>query len=78
MSKVAVAVVSVLVLARLCPALPRPGGAAGDAAKVFTGEVMDDMCAKSHRDAKDDEEYGQRRQDLHGGVCEVGREVRSL
>ena len=47
MSKVAVAVVSVLVLARLCPALPRPGGAAGDATKVFTGEVMDDMCAKS-------------------------------
>ena len=47
MSKVAVAIVSVLVLTSLCPALPRPGAAAGDAAKVFTGEVMDDMCAKS-------------------------------
>ena len=47
MSKVAVAIVSVLVLTSLCPALPRPGRAAGDAAKVFTGEVMDDMCAKS-------------------------------
>jgi len=47
MQKVAVAIVSVLALASLCPALPRPGGARGDAAKVFKGEVMDDLCAKS-------------------------------
>lgn len=47
MQKVAVAIVSVLALTVLCPALPKPGGAGGDTPKVFKGEVMDDMCAKS-------------------------------
>jgi hypothetical protein len=47
MQKVAVVIVSVLALASLGPALPRPGGAAGDATEVFKGEIMDDMCAKS-------------------------------
>jgi hypothetical protein len=47
MHKVAVATASVLALTSLCPALPRPGGVGGDTPKVFKGEVMDDMCAKS-------------------------------
>jgi hypothetical protein len=47
MQKVTFAIVSVLVLTSLCPALPRPGGAGEDKPQVFKGEVMDDMCAKS-------------------------------
>ena len=47
MSKVAVAIMSVLALASSCPALPNPAGAPGDTIKVFQGEIMDDMCAKS-------------------------------
>jgi Protein of unknown function (DUF5818) len=47
MQKVNFALVSVLVLTSLCPALPRPGGAGEDKPQVFKGEVMDDMCAKS-------------------------------
>jgi hypothetical protein len=47
MQRVAVAMVSLLALTGLCLALPRPGGAAEDAAKVFKGEIMDDMCAQS-------------------------------
>jgi len=47
MRKVAVAIVSVLALTSLSPAVPRPARAGGDTPKVFKGEVMDDMCAKS-------------------------------
>ncbi len=47
MRRLAVVVVSVLALASLCLALPGPLGASGEAAKVFKGEIMDDMCAKS-------------------------------
>jgi len=47
MQKIAVAMVSVLALASLSLALPRPKEAKEDADKVFKGEVMDDMCAKS-------------------------------
>ncbi len=47
MRRVAVAVVIVLALASLGLALPRPERAGKDAAKVFKGEIMDDMCAKS-------------------------------
>jgi hypothetical protein len=41
------AVVSMLALASLCWALPRAGRAAPSATKVFKGEIMDDLCAKS-------------------------------
>ena len=47
MQRVTVVVVSALALASLGPGLPRLGGAAEDATKVFKGEIMDDMCAKS-------------------------------
>jgi hypothetical protein len=47
MQKVTFAIVSVLVLTSLGPALPRPGGAGEDKPQLFKGEVMDDMCAKS-------------------------------
>jgi hypothetical protein len=46
MQKVAVAIVSVLALTSVCPGVPRPAGGE-DTPKVFQGEVMDDMCAKS-------------------------------
>jgi hypothetical protein len=46
MQKGAIAVASVLTLASVCGALPRPGRA-GDATKAFKGEIMDDLCAKS-------------------------------
>jgi hypothetical protein len=47
MHKVRIAVLSVLAVASLCGALPRAGRAAGDAPKVFKGEIMDDLCAKA-------------------------------
>jgi hypothetical protein len=47
MQKLEMAILSMLALATLGLGLPRPGGAAGDAPKVFKGEVMDDMCAKA-------------------------------
>ena len=47
MHKATAVMASVLALASLGAALPRPGGATGDAPKVFKGEIMDDMCAKS-------------------------------
>ena len=46
MQKVVTAVVTALALVSVCGALARPGRA-GDATKVFKGEIMDDLCAKS-------------------------------
>jgi hypothetical protein len=47
MQKLEIAILGTLALVSLGLALPRPGGAAADAPKVFKGEVMDDMCAKA-------------------------------
>jgi len=47
MQRVAITVVSVLALGSLCGALPRVGRGAPNATKVFKGEIMDDLCAKS-------------------------------
>lgn len=47
MQRVTVRVVIALALTGLCLALLKSGRAAEGAAKVFKGEIMDDMCAKS-------------------------------